>query len=158
MACDMARGELIAHWDDDDWMAPGWLSSQIRTLDEASADLCGLDKVFFYAPETRQAWRYVYDGAPPWVCGGTLCYTKDLWRRLPFADLDVGEDNGFVWSAQPKRIAINGRCDFYVATVHRHNTSPKITTGRRWHSIPAAQVERLMFHETITRDELPMPS
>jgi glycosyltransferase involved in cell wall biosynthesis len=144
LACELARGELIAHWDDDDWMASGWISSQIRTLTEQSADLCGLDKVFFYAPETRQGWRYEYDGQPPWVCGGTLCYTRELWRRRPFADINVGEDNCFVWSTQPKRIAINQRCDFYVATVHRHNSSPKLTTGRRWHSIPASQLERLM--------------
>lgn len=26
IACEMGRGELVAHWDDDDWMAPQRLS------------------------------------------------------------------------------------------------------------------------------------
>ena len=143
-ACELARGELIAHWDDDDWMAPQWLRSQVETLARANADLCGLDKVFFYAPETRQAWRYVYGGAQPWICGGTLCYTAELWRRNRFAEITVGEDNGFVWSPQPKTMAINEHGDLYIATVHPRNTSPKITASPYWHAVPAAHLERLL--------------
>ncbi|PRP90771.1 putative glycosyltransferase EpsH [Enhygromyxa salina] len=145
LACEMARGELVAHWDDDDWMAPQWLGSQIQTLLEHRADICGLDRVYFYAPDTRQAWRYVYDGAQPWVCGGTLCYTRDFWRRVRFPQTNVGEDNALVWSAQPKRLVVNGRNDLYVATVHQHNTSPKATSSARWHSFPASHVEQLML-------------
>jgi glycosyltransferase involved in cell wall biosynthesis len=145
IACEMARGELIAHWDDDDWMAPQWLSSQVSTLLDQNADICGLDKVFFYSPESREAWRYVYDGAKPWVCGGTLCYTREFWQRARFPLTNVGEDNALVWSAQPKRLAVNGRNDLYVATVHRHNTSPKLTSSARWHSFSATHVEQLML-------------
>ena len=144
IACELARGELVAHWDDDDWMAPGWLSSQVRVLQAQQADLCGLDKVYFYEPLTRRAWQYVYDGRTPWVCGGTLCYRRDFWRSAPFADIDVGEDNAFVWSPQPKRIAVNPDRHLYVARVHAHNTSPKDTLNRRWHPWPAEQVEQLM--------------
>jgi O-antigen biosynthesis protein len=145
IACDMARGELIAHWDDDDWMADQWLSSQVQTLLEQRADISGLDKIYFYAPDTRQGWRYEYDGQRPWVYGGTLCYTKDLWQRVRFPEIDVGEDNGFVWSSQPKRMAINSRHDRYVAIMHRHNVSPKLTTGRYWRRISAPHLERLML-------------
>jgi glycosyltransferase involved in cell wall biosynthesis len=145
LACEIARGELVAHWDDDDWMAPQWLESQVQTLLGQGADICGLDKVFFYAPDTRQAWRYVYDGAQPWVCGGTLCYTRELWQRARFPPTNVGEDNAFVWSAQPKRLVVNRQNHLYVAMVHRHNTSPKMTTSRRWRSLSAWQVERLML-------------
>ncbi len=144
MACEMANGPIVAHWDDDDWMAPQWLSSQIETMQGEGADLCGLDRVFFHAPESRQAWRYVYDGAQPWVCGGTLCYTREFWERVRFPHVDVGEDNALVWSRRPMRLVINPRDDLYVATIHRHNTSPKLTSSARWHSVPAAQVEQLM--------------
>jgi len=144
IACEMARGEIIAHWDDDDWMAPAWLSSQVRSLQAQQADICGLDKVFFYAPEARSAWQYVYDGRTPWVCGGTLCYRRDFWRISPFADIDVGEDNAFVWSVRAKRIATNPEHHLYVARVHARNTSPKDTQNRRWRRCPVEQVEQLM--------------
>ena len=84
IACELAQGEVIAHWDDDDWMAPAWLASQVETLVSEGADICGLDKVLFYAPATRQGWRYIYDGRQPWICGGTLCYAKAYWARAPF--------------------------------------------------------------------------
>jgi hypothetical protein len=46
----------------------------------------------------------------------------------------VGEDNAFVWSPEPKWMAINMR-DELVATIHRGNTSPKSTTGQRWREL-----------------------
>jgi len=144
IACELARGELIAHWDDDDWMAPAWLSSQVRVLRDQQADICGLDKVFFYAPEARRAWQYVYDGRAPWICGGTLCYRRDLWRSAPFADINVGEDNAFVWAPNVKRIATNPDHHLYVARVHARNTSPKDTMNRRWRSYPFEQIEQMM--------------
>lgn len=145
IACELARGALIAHWDDDDWMAPSWLSSQVKALQDQGADICGLDKVFFYAPQARRAWQYVYDGSAPWVCGGTLCYRRDYWRSRPFPDINVGEDNAFVWAPQDKRIAINPDHHLYVARVHARNTSPKDTLNRRWHGCPVEQIERLML-------------
>ncbi len=143
MACDMASGSIIAHWDDDDWMAPGWLGSQVAALQAGGADICGLDKVLFHAPERRQAWKYVYDGARPWVYGGTLCYTKAFWERNRFPDISVGEDNVFVWSRCTKRIACNPHLRLYVATVHAGNTSPKQTGDRRWHPFPVHEIARL---------------
>jgi glycosyltransferase involved in cell wall biosynthesis len=144
IACELAQGELIAHWDDDDWMAPGWLRSQVRVLLDQGADICGLDKVFFYAPDTRLAWQYVYDGRMPWVCGGTLCYRRDFWRAAPFADISVGEDNAFVWGQRSKRVAMNPDQHLYVARVHARNTSPKDVLNRRWRSYPVEQIEQLM--------------
>ncbi|HLO93425.1 MAG TPA: glycosyltransferase family A protein, partial [Burkholderiaceae bacterium] len=144
IACEMSRGELVAHWDDDDWRAPGWLRSQVEVLLSRGAEVCGLDKVFFYRPEGREAWRYVWDGAAHWVCGGTLCYRRDYWRRFPFPDLDIGEDNAFVWKAPAERVAVNPDTSQYVARVHAGNTSAKATQGRRWHPWPVDQLERLM--------------
>jgi glycosyltransferase involved in cell wall biosynthesis len=144
IACEVAQGEIIAHWDDDDWMAPEWLGSQVETLLTQHADICGLNNVLFYAPESRRGWRYVYDGQKPWICGGTLCYTKTYWARAPFSRIDVGEDNAFVWSPQPKRIANNPRGELYVGIIHPGNTSPKNTAGRRWREVTAQERQVLM--------------
>ena len=144
-ACALAQGELIAHWDDDDWHAHWRLSLQVRALLEAGAELCGLDRLWFYEPQSRQAWQYRHPGGTPrWVAGGTLCYRRSLWERLRFPDVSVGEDTRFVRAAATARVLALPRDDFYVARVHAGNTSPKHTGGPHWHAVPAEPVERLI--------------
>lgn len=144
LACEMAGGDIIVHWDDDDWMAAGWLASQVETLRRTRADICGLNKVFYYAPESRQAWQYVYAGERPWVSGGTLCYTKAFWQDNRFPDISDGEDRAFLWSTRPKRIALNETHAAYVATVHRHNAGARDLRDGGWHPYSAAEIEQLL--------------
>src|SRR4051794_32898895 len=44
--CREARGELIAHWDDDDWMAAWRLRYQVEELMRFDADICGLRQLY----------------------------------------------------------------------------------------------------------------
>ena len=120
------------------------LSAQVGALVKQGAEICGLDRILFYAPATRGAWRYVWDDSRPWVYGGTMCYRKDYWERVPFADIDVGEDNLFVWSPQAKRIAVGPGHELFVGMIHGSNTSPKVTSDRRWTLVDAATVEQLI--------------
>lgn len=133
LACEMARGEMIVHWDDDDWMADWRLAYQCRMLLDADADLCGLRNLLFYNPQSAETFRYAYpDGGPTWVAGGTFCYRKDFWKRHPFAAIDVGEDGRFAaGSAAAKVVALPDE-RFYVAIIHPRNTSPKRCAGARW--------------------------
>lgn len=140
MACELAEGDVIAHWDDDDWIAPTWLSSQVACLRAANADISGVDQPLFHDPVSGMVWRYVYDGVKPWAAGGTLCYRREFWARNRFASITIGEDNLFLWSPQEKQLAINLRADLYVARVHPGNTSPKRTSGTRWNRVTGAAI------------------
>ncbi len=145
LACEAATGEIIAHWDDDDWMAPWRLSYQVESLLNAQADACGVARLFFYAPHSNQAWLYIYPSAGrPWVAGGTLCYTKALWRRNPFPAINQGEDTRFVWSGGSKKVLALPDNSFYVALIHADNTSPKRTRGSRWHDFAVGHIQSLM--------------
>ena len=146
LACSRASGEVIVHWDDDDWSAPWRISYQLRELRETGADLAGLRELYFRRPQDGGAWRYEYPAVSerPWVAGGTLCYPRSVWERHRFPELDVGEDTRFVWSARGLRIHAHADSRFYVATVHARNTSPKRPHGRRWRAVVAHDVEALM--------------
>lgn len=149
-ACEQARGDIIVHWDDDDWSAPWRVRYQVEQLTAARADICGLDRVLFYEPATDQAWEYDYPrGAAPWVYGATLAYTKAFWRRNPFPPLAVGEDSRFVWANVPKRVLALEDRTFFVGTVHASNTSRKETRGHRWRSYPAAALRDLMQGQNL---------
>jgi glycosyltransferase involved in cell wall biosynthesis len=133
LACELAQGEIIAHWDDDDWTADWRLAYQHRMLLDAQADLCGLSSLLFHNPQTSETWRYVYpSGGSTWVAGGTFCFRKDFWRRNPFQPIDIGEDTRFVMGQHRQKVLALPDERFYVAMIHPRNTSPKRCTGARW--------------------------
>ena len=151
LACKEARGEIIVHWDDDDWMAVWRLSYQVGNLLKEKADICGLDKLLFYDQESNQAWQYIYsDKDRPWLAGGTFCYTKSFWNENPFSDTSRGEDTRFIWDNKHRSKKILSLQDntFYVSMIHSGNTSPKRLTDYRWHPYPAREVQDIMCKDT----------
>jgi glycosyltransferase involved in cell wall biosynthesis len=145
LACEMARGEIIAHWDDDDWIAPGRLSRQVGVLQSSRADLCGATRQLYYEPTSDRAWMYEYPSAHRrWMAGNTLCYRKSFWETNRFPEIQVGEDTRFVWSPRASNTALMPDYDFYVGLVHDTNTSPKSLSGPLWHPHPVADVHRLL--------------
>jgi methyltransferase family protein/glycosyl transferase family 2 len=141
LACREARGDLILHWDDDDWMAGGRITAQATALLSApGAALCGLDRVLYLDPAASRGWMYVYPGgARPWVAGNSLCYRREFWRRHPFADVDVGEDARFVWSDARARPLALADPALLVALIHATNVDPKRVHQRCWrpHAVEA---------------------
>lgn len=134
LACEEARGTLIAHWDDDDWMAGRRISYQAGELARAGGkSVCGLSRLYYFDPRQRRAWLYKYpERQKPWLAGNTLLYRKELWQRHPFPDLNEGEDTRFVWSLPQSSVLPLDDCTFFVATVHEKNSSPKRTQDARW--------------------------
>ena len=55
LACAAARGEIIAHWDDDDWYAPWRLSRQVAKIVRGGTELCGLARMLFFDPLAASA-------------------------------------------------------------------------------------------------------
>jgi O-antigen biosynthesis protein len=148
LACEKARGEIIVHWDDDDWY-PAWrLSAQVKALAEGGADVCGTSRLIYYEAANGRAWRYEYGGArSPWVAGNTLAYRRGFWERHRFPDVRVGEDTRFVWGATAARVRDLAEPSLCVATVHAANTSPKATDGCFWRPHDADEVRRLLGDE-----------
>jgi glycosyltransferase involved in cell wall biosynthesis len=148
-ACELAAGEIIAHWDDDDWMAPHRLSYQVRTLREAGADLCGAPRQLYYDPVRDRAWLYEYRRGASladrrYIAGNTLCYRKSFWRGNPFPEIQIGEDTRFLWSNQARNLIATPESDYYVGLLHATNTSPKSLGAPYWRTYPVEQVHQLM--------------
>src|SRR2546425_600792 len=158
LGCERARGDFIAHWDDDDWMADWRLSYQIQALlHSPTADVCGLDRLLFYEPTSERAWEYVYpSGHPRWVAGGTMCYRKAFWQHHRFPETNEGEDTRLLWSARHATIISLSDREFYIALVHPSNTSRKRIGGTRWHPYPVETVHALMRAPT-TRSVATLP-
>ena len=145
LGCELSRGSLIAHWDDDDWMSAERLSIQVAHLLESDALACGARHLLYYSPDAGEAWIYRYpDKARPWLAGNTLLYRRSVWKEHPFPELNVGEDNAFVWQLPPDRLQAVPDSSFYVALIHRDNTSAKNLADPRWERRPLEDVTRLL--------------
>jgi glycosyltransferase involved in cell wall biosynthesis len=146
LACQMSRGALVAHWDDDDWMSPRRLSIQVAHLLKHDADVCGARELLYYRPSAGEAWFYRYpDKARSWLAGGTLLYRRSAWTKSPFPEIDIGEDNAFVWQFPPERLSAVPDSSFYVALIHPGNTSAKNLADPRWQKRPLEEVCGLLF-------------
>jgi glycosyltransferase involved in cell wall biosynthesis len=145
LACELARGPIIAHWDDDDWHAPYRLSSQVTLLLQRRADICGAGRLLYYRPSSAEAWLYVYpQSLRPWVAGNSLCYRRDFWVASPFPAIAVGEDTRFVWGPRPLSLAVASDHTFLVGLIHAGNTSPKQVHGAYWRPVPVAAIAALL--------------
>ncbi|HET8924275.1 MAG TPA: class I SAM-dependent methyltransferase [Candidatus Acidoferrum sp.] len=132
-ACEKASGEIVVHWDDDDWSASWRISCQVMELLRSQSQVCGLSRVLFYDALHETFWEYMYpESESAWVCGGTLCYRKSFWKCFPFRSISEGEDNAFLEHASADQIHRVQTSDFYVGTIHAGNTSPKCTAHPWW--------------------------
>ncbi len=145
MLCEEARGELIAHWDDDDWHAPQRLSVQIEALLNSGKDICGITRLLFFSPGSNRAWEYQYPAAQRvWLSGSTLLFRRDLWKKHRFRDINVGEDTTFVWGLPPNIVHILEDNRFHIGIIHGRNTSPKRVGGNWWKEIPLERIHDLL--------------
>lgn len=131
-----AKGDVIVHWDDDDWSAPGRVEDQVRRLAETGANIVGYHAMLFY-DEARGLWWRFY--RPNYGLGTSFCYRRSLWGRLggfPVArpkggPLKVGEDNAWRRKLHSIRMPFptTDAGELMWARIHAGNTSPKKTTG-----------------------------
>jgi len=145
-ACQQARGEIVVHWDDDDWY-PSWrVSAQVRALLEGGGDVSGTSRLLYFDASADRAWEYRYGAGAgaPWVAGNTLAYRRDFWGRNRFPDVQVGEDSLFLWNDTAKTVRDLDDPRLCVATVHAGNTSRKETGGLFWHPSPVGEVHALL--------------
>jgi len=125
IACQNSNGELIMHWDDDDWYAENWISYEVNALLTSEADICGINQVQFYSPALNKYWMTKNSNSKrPWLTGASLIYRKSFWKDHPFKDLQIGEDDDYVRNTGAKVYA-HDYFQGFIATLHPHNTSIK---------------------------------
>lgn len=144
-ACELARGEIIVHWDDDDWQAPHRLSYQVSELQCHDAPMCGVNRILYFDPASARAWLYEYPlQTGIWLAGPSLCYRKETWRQTPFERVAVGEDTRFVWSPRARAPLILEDHRFTAALIHAANTSPKQPRPPYWRERPLGEIRALL--------------
>jgi glycosyltransferase involved in cell wall biosynthesis len=138
LACSMAAGEYICHFDSDDWSAPDRIADQFLRLDGSTYSVTGYHSLVF--TDGVGWWRYA---RPDWIGGTTLFYRRDWWEKHPFLDCPKhrtdSDDGPFVKDARKARCFLEAAADeMIVARIHSGhtgNTSPKGVSGPSWKRI-----------------------
>lgn len=128
--CSIAAGDLVAHWDDDDYSAPARLADQVERLRQTGKSVTGYHSMRFFSGS--EWWEY--RGMLGYALGTSLCYRRDWWQEHQFPDnLNVGEDNQFVFQARSRNALVSVAAgEMMIATIHVDNTSPRGLRGRQW--------------------------
>jgi O-antigen biosynthesis protein len=151
LACQHARGEIVAHWDDDDWYAPDRLRYQVAPIIAGAADLTGLENALvlelpdgkFWTTDARLHQRMFVGN----VHGGTLVYRKELWTQgLRYPEVNLAEDAWLVHRAtrNGKRLLRLANPGVFVYVRHKTNAWREFAPGSfidpsGWRRIPAPQ-------------------
>jgi glycosyltransferase involved in cell wall biosynthesis len=137
LACLHARGDIIAHWDDDDWYSADRLRYQVAPIVAGDADITGLENAFVLALPQCEFWttepqlhERMFVGN---VHGGTLVYTKDILRNgLRYPDTSLAEDACLLQGAvdSGRRLLRLSNPGVFVYVRHESNAWREMAPGR----------------------------
>jgi glycosyltransferase involved in cell wall biosynthesis len=135
-AISLAHGEIIMHFDSDDWSSPDRMTSQVHLLEESRKAMAAFHSMLFHVEPSGPSFKYI--GMPYYGIGTSLCYSKEWIRLHPFPEnVTEGEDNAAVKlaSEQGQLISVDAG-SMMVARIHNGNTSYKDFKGTEYRHVP----------------------
>jgi glycosyltransferase involved in cell wall biosynthesis len=128
-AVKLAQGEVIAHWDDDDYSAPGRLMDQVVRLMDSDKQVTGYNSMMFES----ESERWMFTALSNYAIGTSLMYRKDYALENPFLAIQVAEDGFFSNQARDTNSIACAPADGLMrASIHPGNTSPRCLKGDNW--------------------------
>ena len=143
--CQAARGEVIIHWDSDDWSAPDRMTDQVWRLVTSDKPMSGYHSLLFW--DERNGLGYRWTGPNGYACGASMCYYREFWAAHKFPDITVAEDNAMVVEAQKAGgiVSAEGR-QMLIARVHGANTSSAQRIGQNnWPVVGNVEFPQMFF-------------
>lgn len=132
LAINIGRGEVIAHFDDDDHSEPGRLTDQLTRLLESGKQLTGYHSMRFLNDETGEWWHY-RNKWTGFALGTSLMYRREFWERHRFPVLTMGEDAILLGHAMRKHTVVTADANGLMwARKHAANTARKTLRGSFW--------------------------
>src|SRR5262245_33792483 len=139
LGCERATGELIAHFDDDDWSHPDRLSFQVGALLAEEAEFCGICQLLFFEIRTGEVWLCrtpallhpsLYQSL---AFGASYLYRRSYWSSSPFPDVPCDSDLAFTAAeGRQDRSVLLSDYRLYVATIHSSNTTRYSDKSSYW--------------------------
>lgn len=114
-------GDVIVHWDSDDWSHPERIAEQVALLKSSKKQCVGYREMLFW--RDPEAWLYS-NPRHQYCLGTSLCYWRSVWEARPFPDMPkakgaTGEDTEWLRGVDSAGIRAGDRM---IASIHGGNT------------------------------------
>lgn len=126
----LARYNVIAKFDDDDYYAPNYLTESMRTLFKTKADLVGKRSHFMYLSGSKRLLHRYFARANqyvPLVQGATLLVRRHVFSQVSFPDRGRGECVKFCSDCNAKGFKIYSGSPYNFLAIRRRNSQ-----GHTW--------------------------
>jgi glycosyltransferase involved in cell wall biosynthesis len=125
LLCQYASGDIIVHFDSDDWSHPDRIDDQVERLQQSKRSVTGYSSMVFKDEATRDFFIYV--GNAHYALGTSLCYRRAWWNAHRFAEMQTtGEDNHFIFLAVNEGEFVSSEAGAHMlARLHTENTNPR---------------------------------
>jgi hypothetical protein len=128
-----AEGDVICHWDSDDWNPSTRIANQLHELLASGKRVSGCSQLLFWDLDLKHGYRYTHPH-PAYAIGTTLMYHRSWSLSHPFPASNIGEDNLFVHQS---RSVLHTIPDLgIIAGVHSGNTSKKVLSHAEFAKVP----------------------
>lgn len=124
-----ANGEIIVHFDDDDWSDPSRILQQVNFLKATGGQVVGYHDILYWRETDGHTFKYRYAGMGDYASGTSLCYYREYWRTHPFPELKVGEDASFVFRAKSLGVLHSEDSQGMIVAVSHQGSSAKPDLG-----------------------------
>ncbi len=136
--CELAQGEIIIQWDDDDWQSPSRIHKQVKALNGDNV-FSSIEEPSLYKPALaltshyygyhlaeKKAFRSRCWGAGLGSLGSAFAFHRKVWEKVPFADVKIASDQIFFEACQKENVPIIDMQDpnYFVYIRHNQNVSP----------------------------------
>jgi glycosyltransferase involved in cell wall biosynthesis len=124
-AIDKAKFKYVANFDDDDYYGGHYLNEVLKAFENTSADIVGKKGGFLYFANTKEL-RVRYTKKVPKavtaIAGGSIAAKKAVMKDIPFLDINLGIDGGFLLNAESKGYRIHLTSHYNYAYIRRDNS------------------------------------
>jgi len=132
---EMAQGDFIAHWDDDDWQSSMRLMRQVETLLLEPVDVCGYATNLLMTDGDGKFWRFLRGKRKTLVgnamiavnvpfMDGTAMFKRSVVGEMQYPTIEVGQKVVFLEGLERAGAKLKGMPneDMYVYVRHGVNT------------------------------------
>ncbi len=149
LANQFTTGDVIIHWDDDDWSHPDRIGRQIAFLQDSGKQVVGYHDMLYYREKDGAAFHFSDLEFRPNAAGSSLCYFRSWWKQHPFADRKTAEDFLFCANAHGhNQLAAEDNAGMLVARSHGTNTCQPPFGTRKYPGMPVDKLP-LAFRQSL---------